>query len=288
MAGALLGHLLGPLQPRVAARGQLVRFNQSRFWPAGSKACNATCSKNGDCPCTGMFHDGLVYIPTRCSVADIPPPNWCGGGCDPHNRTANPPPVANGSIRDCKIHVVYPGCGCCINEGPAGYDIPKYAGFNEHAESNDIIVLYPQQDGGGIPNPCWDSIKDPNQANRKGLQMNVVNRMVDWLGGAAAATPTRALKTDESSDAAKPCPPQPCSSHPGVTFCSSLKTAGQCEKPMPHPPCPPCLKPPRPADGSCKNELDCSLGAVFHTFSRSLVSFFHCLLAFPSFWSNCW
>ena len=273
----------------MAARGQLVRFNQSRFWPAGSKACNATCSKNGDCPCTGMFHDGLVYIPTRCSVADIPPPNWCGGGCDPHNRTANPPPVANGSIRDCKIHVVYPGCGCCINEGPAGYDIPKYAGFNEHAESNDIIVLYPQQDGGGIPNPCWDSIKDPNQANRKGLQMNVVNRMVDWLGGAAAATPAaRALKTDESSDAAKPCPPQPCSSHPGVTFCSSLKTAGQCEKPMPHPPCPPCLKPPRPADGSCKNELDCSLGAVFHTFSRSLVSFFHCLLAFPSFWSNCW
>ena len=198
MAGALLGHLLGPLQPRVAARGQLVRFNQSRFWPAGSKACNATCSKNGDRPCTGMFHDGLVYIPTRCSVADIPPPNWCGGGCDPHNRTANPPPVANGSIRDCKIHVVYPGCGCCINEGPAGYDIPKYAGFNEHAESNGIIVLYPQQDGGGIPNPCWDSIKDPNQSNRKGLQMNVVNRMVDWLGGAAAATPTGRLKADDS------------------------------------------------------------------------------------------
>ena len=187
MAGALLQHLLGPLplQPRVVANAsRLIRFNQSMFWPRGSVACNRTCSAAGDCPCTGMFSDGLVYIPAQCRVSEIPPPNWCGHGCDPHNRSANPAPVAPGTIKDCRIHVVYPGCGCCINEGPSGYGIPRFAGFNEWAESNNLIVLYPQQDGGGLPSPCWDALKDPNLNNRKGLQMNVVNRMVDWLGAA--------------------------------------------------------------------------------------------------------
>jgi hypothetical protein len=34
--------------------------------------------------------------------------------------------------------------------------------------------------------------------------------------------------------------PQKCGSHPGVTFCPSNTTAGQCSTPMPHKPCPPC------------------------------------------------
>lgn len=40
---------------------------------------------------------------------------------------------------------------------------------------------------------------------------------------------------------------QPCSAHPGVTFCMSDNTSGQCDKPMPHKPCPPCpVSPPAP------------------------------------------
>jgi hypothetical protein len=35
------------------------------------------------------------------------------------------------------------------------------------------------------------------------------------------------------------CPPRPCSSHPDRTFCPTNKTSGQCDQPMPHPPCPP-------------------------------------------------
>lgn len=183
MAGALLSHLLGPLKPHTAANAtRLIRFNQSKFWPPRSGACNVSCSASGVCPCTGMFFDGLVYIPQQCRVADIPPPNLCGQGCDPHNKSANPPPVAAGPVRNCRVHVVYPGCGCCINEGAAGYGIARFAGFNEWAESNNVIVLYPQQDGGGLPSPCWNALKDPNASNRKGLQMNVVNRIVDWLG----------------------------------------------------------------------------------------------------------
>lgn len=45
------------------------------------------------------------------------------------------------------------------------------------------------------------------------------------------------------------CAPLPCQSHPGVTFCPTNKTSGQCTTPMPHPPCPPgpCPPPPSPA-----------------------------------------
>eukprot|EP01051_Picozoa_sp_SAG22_P006970 SAG22_NODE_475_length_10003_cov_3.943356_2_plen_925_part_00 len=37
--------------------------------------------------------------------------------------------------------------------------------------------------------------------------------------------------------------PQPCPSHPGVTFCASDSTPHQCSRPMPHKQCPPCPRP---------------------------------------------
>ena len=43
--------------------------------------------------------------------------------------------------------------------------------------------------------------------------------------------------------APKPCPPGP---HQQRTYCPSDPTPGQCNKPMPHPPCPPCKPPPPP------------------------------------------
>jgi hypothetical protein len=42
-----------------------------------------------------------------------------------------------------------------------------------------------------------------------------------------------------------PCPAKPCPAHPGRTFCPSVSTPGQCDKPS-HPPCPPCNAPPAP------------------------------------------
>jgi hypothetical protein len=45
------------------------------------------------------------------------------------------------------------------------------------------------------------------------------------------------------------CAPLPCQGHPGITFCPTNKTSGQCATPMPHLPCPPgdCPPPPSPA-----------------------------------------
>jgi hypothetical protein len=46
-----------------------------------------------------------------------------------------------------------------------------------------------------------------------------------------------------------PCPAQPCPSHHDRTYCPSDKAPGQCDAPMPHPPCPPCGAPPTPSAG---------------------------------------
>ena len=60
-------------------------------------------------------------------------------------------------------------------------------------------------------------------------------------------------------DQQPPCPAKPCPAHPGRTFCPSVSTPGQCDKPS-HPPCPPCKAPPPPPTGACTTEFDCSLG----------------------------
>ena len=149
MAGALLTQLYGPLQPRrtnLSGLGQLIRFNQSHFFPkTGAWNCNVSCSASAaqgrPCPCTGMFDDAVVYVPKACGVGDIPRPNY-------------PPAVANGSEpgptapgkETCRVHVVYPGCGCGPNMGPNYGGITRFAGFNYWAESNNLIILYPGHD----------------------------------------------------------------------------------------------------------------------------------------------
>ena len=52
--------------------------------------------------------------------------------------------------------------------------------------------------------------------------------------------------------------PQPCPSHPGTTFCVSDKTPGQCDKKMPHKPCPPCPPSPKPPPQTIIPQLNIS------------------------------
>ena len=47
--------------------------------------------------------------------------------------------------------------------------------------------------------------------------------------------------------------PQPCPGHPGATFCNSDPAPGQCDKPMPHKPCPPCPPPPPQLEGQLRS-----------------------------------
>ncbi|KAJ8034857.1 hypothetical protein HOLleu_21871 [Holothuria leucospilota] len=59
-------------------------------------------------------------------------------------------------VKDCKVHVSLHGCrqGKSFLEDEYGL----HTGYNEVADLNDIIVIYPQADASPVwnPNGCWD------------------------------------------------------------------------------------------------------------------------------------
>jgi poly(3-hydroxybutyrate) depolymerase len=80
-------------------------------------------------PLAGLASTGYVYVPVSCQ--------------------------ASGS--QCAVHVVFHGCG----QGAGEVQDAVYGklGYNAWADSNGIIVLYPQVDPTGIPSNiagCWD------------------------------------------------------------------------------------------------------------------------------------
>jgi poly(3-hydroxybutyrate) depolymerase len=59
--------------------------------------------------------------------------------------------------KPCRLHVAFHGCRQYF--GVIGEVFAKDSGYNEYAESNDIIILYPQSKKSLYPyNPkgCWD------------------------------------------------------------------------------------------------------------------------------------
>jgi hypothetical protein len=72
---------------------------------------------------------------------------------DDHGHLYVPRACSEGAF--CKLHVALEGC--LQNEDNIGDQFYTHAGYNEWAESNNIIVLYPQvKSGPGNPNECWD------------------------------------------------------------------------------------------------------------------------------------
>lgn len=167
MAGAIFTHLLGPLKPRIPFVSTHVHtVHQSAYFPkqaVGNRQYTPTEM--------GMSDTAYLYVPARC-----------GSG----------PAATNESRRACRIHVMYHGCDSSADITwpfplrPIATSIVDHAGFNEHAEANDIVVLYPQAHStdcwnwdGEFPRPLT---KDYD--TRVSVQINVVNRMVDDIAGA--------------------------------------------------------------------------------------------------------
>jgi poly(3-hydroxybutyrate) depolymerase len=144
-AGALLQWIYGPLNPRGAAGGRFIRFDQGEFLP--------------DPAFHGMSDSGYLYVPP---------------GCD------------NGASDGCKLHVIFHGC--LQDSGSIGQTFIHHAGYNAWADSNRIVLLYPQTAPlypFSNPQACWDwfSYDDPRYAQRAGHQMAAVKRMIDRLTG---------------------------------------------------------------------------------------------------------
>lgn len=107
-------------------------------------------------PTTGMDETGYVYIPKACAA----------------------------DARQCAVHVVFHGC----QQGAktVGDDVYAKLGYNAWADSNRIIVLYPQISATEVPpnpNGCWDwwGFTGLDFQVRRGAQLSAVKAMVDRL-----------------------------------------------------------------------------------------------------------
>ncbi len=87
----------------------------------------------------------------------------------------------------CRVHVAFHGCE--QNEASVGSDFYEHAGYNPWADTNDIVVLYPQTVAGGSNfEACWDwyGYDSPDYAKKTGPQMAMVKAMIDFLASGQA------------------------------------------------------------------------------------------------------
>lgn len=97
-------------------------------------------------------------------------------------------PGACKSGEECKLHIALHGCQ--QGQGFVGDKYVRNAGYNEWAEANNIVVLYPQvgpsgQLGTPTQNPlgCWDwwGYSGTDYALRNGAQVSAIKKMIDRL-----------------------------------------------------------------------------------------------------------
>jgi poly(3-hydroxybutyrate) depolymerase len=96
------------------------------------------------------------------------------------------PPGCEGNASACKLHVAFHGC--LQDQANIGDDYVRNAGYNGWADSNRIVILYPQATSVlPLTNPkaCWDwwAYDDARYATKTGRQMQAVKRMTDRLTG---------------------------------------------------------------------------------------------------------
>ncbi len=109
-------------------------------------------------------------------------------------------PAACEAREPCRVHVALHGC--LQSYGNIGEDFVRHAGYNEWADNNHIIVLYPQIQAValtrlGITNPqsCWDwwgyldanPTESPTYLLKSGYQISAIKAMIDRLAGGTAA-----------------------------------------------------------------------------------------------------
>ncbi|HJT20887.1 MAG TPA: hypothetical protein VJ746_10480 [Nitrospira sp.] len=124
---------------------------------------------NGDAYSHSMRDSGFVYVPRACRS----------------NR--------------CRVHVAFHGC--LQDYDTIGDQFYKKAGYNRWADSNNLIVMYPQTIARfGLnwktfwtlsyvwnPNACWDwwGYDSPDYYKKSGAQMSAIKKMLERLALAA-------------------------------------------------------------------------------------------------------
>jgi poly(3-hydroxybutyrate) depolymerase len=170
-AGQALTHILGDLNPprlTVGLTGRFIKFYQNEFFEPGNLTADDLKDR------FSMNEYGFAYVPEACSDGE-----------------------------PCRIHVVFHGCKQVYNRNPDASDFSpddasdpfglqyvKYAGYNEWADTNNLIILYPQAQKVQFSNPrgCYDwwgylSGTADTYATKQGPQMKAVHAMMERLAG---------------------------------------------------------------------------------------------------------
>jgi hypothetical protein len=107
----------------------------------------------------GMADSGFLYVPASCD---------------------------KGSNQRCRVHVAFHGCKQDFGDIQDTYI--KNAGYNQWADTNNMIILYPQTVASrNNPQACWNWFNfdrdDPDYAKKNGSQMSAVKAMIDRVAG---------------------------------------------------------------------------------------------------------
>jgi poly(3-hydroxybutyrate) depolymerase len=101
----------------------------------------------------GLGEHGLVYVPADCRDDE-----------------------------GCRVHVAFHGCE--QSRGAIGDVFAQQTGFNRWADTNRLIVLYPQTTTGALnPQSCWDwwGYTGRDYLTRNAPQIQAVSRMIERL-----------------------------------------------------------------------------------------------------------
>lgn len=168
LAGAILKHIYGA-QALTSARvpvqeAEVVAFDQRQVFRKFSDNPYSALQN------ASMAREGYVFIPNACKQG-----------------------------QPCKLHVAFHGClqggTTDTRSGHSGNLFAKYAGYNEWAKANNIIVLYPQIQARNVPPPlnpqgCWDwwgqDYTHENYHTKRGPQIKAVAQMINILAGGRA------------------------------------------------------------------------------------------------------
>ncbi len=156
-ARAVLSWIYGPLKPvrKGKLSGRLVKFDQSSYVQQGSFLWDS-----------GMDATGWIYIPATCAAG-----------------------------ARCRLHVALHGCQQGQSYLPLktppggglyyGTTFVRHAGYLATADSNDIVVLFPQAVSipGLNPFGCWDwwGYTGSDYATQRGVQIAAIRAMVDQI-----------------------------------------------------------------------------------------------------------
>ncbi len=152
-AGAALNHIFGgqALNPRNngALSGSVVSFDQQTYMPSGVSVASQSLATTG-----------YAYIPAACANHQPCKVRRMHPSASIHRPSCNL--IQNwlvGWLVWCRqIHISFHGCE--QNYNSVGFDYVQHTGFNKWADTNNIVMVYPQTVNSelfpGNPNGCWD------------------------------------------------------------------------------------------------------------------------------------